>query len=168
MTQQSEQWTLLRIEPLTEQDGQDICAWRYEPPYDLYAFPGWEAMLRDGYEFADPRIREEQYAAVRSRDGGLIGFAQFFPLSGVTRLGLGMRPELCGKGLGAAFVRAIVEEARRRKPDDEIDLEVLTWNERARRCYERAGFRVTDTYERGTPTGAAWFHCMVYSAADEE
>jgi len=57
---------------------------------------------------------------------------------------------------------AIVKEARRRAPHDEIDLEVLTWNDRAIRTYEKAGFERTDTYRRMTPSGMAQFHCMVY------
>jgi ribosomal protein S18 acetylase RimI-like enzyme len=92
----------------------------------------------------------------------LSGFAQYFPMIGVTRLGLGMHPELCGQGRGSDFVRAIAEEVRRRKPEDEIDLEVLTWNQRAIRAYEAAGFELTDTYERRTPDGKKPFYCMVY------
>jgi ribosomal protein S18 acetylase RimI-like enzyme len=92
----------------------------------------------------------------------LCGFAQLFPLVGVTRLGLGLRPDLCGRGLGSAFSKLIAQEARTRRPANEIDLEVLVWNTRAIKAYERAGFHIADTYERGTPTGPDIFHCMVY------
>ena len=95
------------------------------------------------------------------------GFAQLFPMEGVTRLGLGMRPDWCGLGMGKRFVQSIVAEARRRRPEDEIDLEVLAWNERAIRTYRNAGFQLTDTYERMTPTGKALFHCMVYMPPDD-
>jgi len=95
--------------------------------------------------------------------GDLHGFAQLFPMAGVTRLGLGMRPDLCGKGWGSHFVRIIAEAAARQRPDHEIDLEVLTWNLRAIKAYEKAGFVRTDTYMRPTPEGPALFHCMVYA-----
>lgn len=122
-------------------------------------------MLQDQAEFADPQIRAEQYRAVLDEDGLLSGFVQFFPIVGVTRLGLGLRPDLCGKGsgIGTQFVQLLVQEAQRRMPQQEIDLEVLVWNKRAIQTYERAGFTITDTYDKRTPTGIAAFHCMVYN-----
>ncbi|ALS25691.1 acetyltransferase [Paenibacillus sp. 32O-W] len=148
--------------PMTEEHARALCEWRYEPPYDLFQFDDWQEMQAQGIEFGDPEIRARQYAAVLDREGELAGFAQFFPLLGVTRLGLGLRPDRCGRGEGPGFVRAIAEEALRRAPGDTVDLEVLTWNERAIRAYEKAGFVITDTYVRATPTGDAEFHCMVY------
>ncbi len=158
---------MMKIGPLLPQHGQAICDWSYAPPYDLYRWPAWEDMQKDGIEFGDPVIRAAQYASVLDGDGALIGFAQFFPMSGVTRLGLGLRPDLCGRGLGAGLAELIAKEAERRAPHDEIDLEVLSWNKRAIRAYEKAGFRITDTYARRTPTGYADFHCMVYCKSPE-
>lgn len=151
-----------RLAPMSMEHCRAICAWRYEPPYHVYQWEAWEKIHETGYEFGDAAIREAQYASVLDENGELAGFAQFFPLEGVTRLGLGMRPDLCGRGFGPAFVSAIVEEARKRRPHDEIDLEVLVWNERARIAYERAGFAITDRYERNTPAGIAEFYCMAY------
>lgn len=121
-------------------------------------------MLREQTEFADPHIRAEQYRAVVDASGELSGFVQFFPIVGVTRLGLGLHPDLCGKGsgIGVQFVQLLTREALRHAHGQEIDLEVLVWNERAIRTYERAGFTITDTYEKQTPTGMSNFHCMVY------
>lgn len=154
----------LHVVPMNIRHCQDICTWVYEPPYDIYQWNAWAQMEEDAEEFADQEIRETQYISVMSEEGLLVGYAQLFPLVGVTRLGLGMRPELCGQGLGAEFVRAIVQEARSRRPDDEIDLEVLAWNERAKRAYEKAGFAETDRYERPTPMGPMEFICMVHGA----
>lgn len=151
-----------KVVPMTEQHAETICGWRYEPPYDLYGWDSWATMRRLEIEFGDPDLRQRQYAAVTDDRGELQGFAQFFPLLGVIRLGLGMRPDLCGRGLGPYFVSMIVEEAQRRAPEGEVDLEVLIWNRRAIRAYEKAGFRITDTYFRQTPDGSAQFHCMVY------
>ncbi|UUZ91549.1 GNAT family N-acetyltransferase [Paenibacillus sp. P25] len=153
---------MFRLRPLTEEDGREICTWRYPAPYDTYNWKTWDEPLANREEFADPEIREAQYRAVVDAEGALCGFAQLFPLAGTTRLGLGMRPELCGAGRGEAFVRSIAAEAKRLSPQNEIDLEVLTWNKRAIRAYERAGFRMTDTYERKTPQGTGEFHCMVW------
>lgn len=156
-----------RVVPLTEEHCRDICTWEYPVPYNVYNWRSWELMVADQEEFADPALRQEQYRGVVDSDGLLVGFAQFFPLVGVTRLGLGMRPEFCGQGYGVEFVRAIVAEAKQKAPANEIDLEVLIWNIRAYRVYEKAGFVQTDTYERRTPTGMETFHCMVWKGSAE-
>ncbi|MEC0244933.1 GNAT family N-acetyltransferase [Paenibacillus chitinolyticus] len=156
--------TSWRVRPFTETDGKAICTWSYPAPYSVYNWPSWEELSARAEEFADPGIREKQYAAITNERDELCGFAQFFPLTGVTRLGLGIRPDLCGQGLGPSYVECLVAEARRRNPGNEIDLEVLVRNERAIKAYIRAGFAVTDTYERMTPTGMAMMHCMVHGA----
>lgn len=154
--------------PMNIRHCQDICTWIYEPPYDIYHWSSWSHMEENGEEFGDTQIRETQYISILDQQTQLmVGYAQLFPLEGVTRLGLGMRPELCGHGIGPSFVRFVAEEARRRRPQDEIDLEVLVWNDRARKAYVRAGFVVTDEYERPSPTGIMPFYCMVYQAQPE-
>jgi ribosomal protein S18 acetylase RimI-like enzyme len=153
---------LFTLTPMTEEHGRAICSWSYPAPFDIYNWPSWEDMVKHEKEFADPHIRQEQYCAVLDANAELCGYAQFFPIVGVTRLGLGLRPDLCGKGYGVAFVRAIVKEAYRRSPGNEIDLEVLVNNRRAIRTYEKAGFAITDSYERLTPDGMNSFYCMVF------
>ena len=157
-----------KIVPMTDEHGSEVCTWQYEPPYDLYGWDSWEMMSQLEIEFGDPELRRSQYASVTDTNDQLVGFAQFFPLDGVLRLGLGMHPDRCGKGLGTVLVSLIVEEALRRAPESEIDLEVLIWNERAIKVYERVGFRITDTYYRGTPDGPMQFHCMVYDPSDAD
>lgn len=151
-----------RVRPLTENHCREICLWKYNPPYDIYNWDAWDRMVAEQYEFADEVIRREQYASVQDKEGRLCGFAQFFPLEGIIRLGLGMHPEWVGKGLGVMFTQALVKEAQVREPGREIDLEVLVWNRRAQKVYERAGFVITDQYKRATPTGQEEFYCMVY------
>lgn len=149
--------------PMTSDQAAEVCTWSYPAPYNIYGWLPWDQMEGLGVEFGDPDIRKQQYISIVDEQDRLWGFAQLFPMEGVTRIGLGMRPDWCGLGMGKNFVLTIVDEAKCRKPNDEIDLEVLTWNERAIRTYLRAGFQITDTYERRTPTGNSLFHCMVYS-----
>jgi ribosomal-protein-alanine N-acetyltransferase len=125
-------------------------------------------MLINEYEFADPIVRCEQYAAVVDGQDRLCGYAQFFPIVGVTRLGLSLRPDLVGQGLGSELTALLVQEAKQRNPQHIIDLEVLTWNIRAQKTYRSAGFLLTDTYIRMTPNGFAMFYCMVYAEGNNE
>lgn len=157
----------MRLAPMTVAHAEAICAWRYPPPYDVFNWPSWEETIARGLEIGDPWIRETQYAAVLNGRDELVGYVQFFPLVNATRLGLGLRPDLCGKGGGAVLARLAAEEALRRAPDRPVDLEVLAWNTRAIRAYEKAGFVLDDTYCRQTPSGPGLVHCMVYQPSSE-
>lgn len=59
---------------------------------------------------------------------------------GSVTIGLGLRPDLVGRGLGPHFVEAILAFARERYAPSLFRLYVVDWNERARRVYERVGF----------------------------
>ncbi|WP_211749653.1 GNAT family protein [Paenibacillus sp. Marseille-Q4541] len=160
---------VFRVMPMTEEQAAEISTWQYDPPYNIYGWLPWDQMKALEIEFGDPNIRARQYLSVliEQDEPVLCGFAQLFPMEGVTRLGLGMRPSLCGNGHGTAFVSSIVHEAKQRNPGHIIDLEVLTWNTRAIRAYEKAGFIIDDTYERLTPDGSKLFHCMIYEGTDQ-
>lgn len=160
----------LTIVPLESYHAAQLCDWAYAAPYERFNWPDWATMQKDGIEFGDPVLRLQQYGAVLDERQGLIGYVQFFPMGNVTRLGLGLRPDLCGQGLGSSIVRFMAEEARKRMPGNEIDLEVLIWNERAIRAYEKAGFRISDTYLRPSLTGGGpeLFHCMVFEPPSRE
>ena len=143
-----------RLVPMTEHHAAAIASWRYPKPYERYNSEPWERLSAEGKGMADPIIREKQFRSVL-RQGQLCGFAQWFPLtaehaqdaaSSIIRLGLGLRPDLCGRGLGADFVRFIAQETAKQHPSAVIDLEVAADNLRAIRAYERAGFRKTDEY----------------------
>lgn len=157
------------IVPMQEEHGADICSWRYEPPYDIYSWLPWEQMKALEVEFGSDQLRAEQYVSILDENKQLAGFAQYFPLVDVTRLGIGMKPELCGHGYGHLFVSTIVEEALRRNPRNIVDLEVLTWNKRAIRSYEHAGFSITDEYDKMTPGGIPQsFYCMVFQGMPKQ
>ncbi|HZG58595.1 GNAT family N-acetyltransferase [Paenibacillus sp.] len=138
------------LEPLREADAAAICGWRYPAPYDIYQWPDWERAVAEGRDFADPALRAKHYRAVR-REGDFVGFVQWLPMvdeagGAVIRLGLGLRPDLCGAGRGAGFAAFLARETARLHPGARIELEVAAGNVRARKAYERAGFAVTDEY----------------------
>jgi ribosomal-protein-alanine N-acetyltransferase len=152
----------LRLDSMTEEDGRMICEWRYLAPYDLYRWPPWETMVTQGREFGDENIRQSQYMSVRGEQGQLVGYVQFFEMDRTLRLGMGLRPDCCDLGWGATLTRMAVQEARRRQPGAEVDLEVEQWNKRAIRVYEKAGFVITDEYERRASHGSVSVFCMVW------
>jgi [ribosomal protein S18]-alanine N-acetyltransferase len=120
-----------RVEPATEELISERAAWRYPPPYDLYDDDGV------------PPNNPERFYGVYAEDGSVAGFFYFEERGDALFYGLGLRPDLTGRGLGASFVNAGLEFARERFGPRRIVLDVAEFNERAIRVYERAGFRRT-------------------------
>lgn len=165
MDMQSKKVPALVLEHMTEEDGRAICEWRYPEPYELFRWPPWATMQEHGREFADHEIRREQYMAVRNADNNreLVGYVQWFPMDRTLRIGMGLRPDCCDRGWGATLAALVVQEGMRREPEAEIDLEVEQWNKRAIRVYEKAGFIITDEYERRATHGVVSVFCMVWN-----
>ena len=74
-----------------------------------------------------PQLRQEQYAAVIDpQDGELMGYVQFFLDGGSDEIGTVYAPRSMRRwALVLPLSTCSLEEAKRRKPSDEIDLEVL-------------------------------------------
>lgn len=121
---------------MTQGDAEVVAAWHYEPPYDFYDF---EADPDDYVEILDPARRKGDYHSVHL-EGELVGFFSFRPHDDGLELGLGLRPDLAGNGIGLEFVEAGMAFGREKFGLDAFWLDVATWNERAKRVYERAGF----------------------------
>jgi [ribosomal protein S18]-alanine N-acetyltransferase len=138
---------------MDEGDARAIQTWCYEGAYAVYNMgdddgDDPEAMA----EFLD---RRSPYYAVRNEQGELVGFFNFgtsalmwesqepriYIEDKTVTIGLGMRPDLTGKGLGLAFVQAGLQFARQEFAPEHFRLYVFPWNERAIRVYEQAGFQ---------------------------
>jgi Acetyltransferase (GNAT) family. len=135
----------MRIEALTEQHAKEIAEWRYEFPYEWY---DTAADPRRIELFANP-ARRDGLRAVVDDDGELIGFFNFVREGDEVRVGLGIRPDLTGQGLGARFIEAGLQYATNEWSPKRFRLWVAWWNERALRAYRRAGFEeVADPEEK--------------------
>jgi len=85
-------------------------------------------------------VKLERFFVVRDSDE-LVGFYYFDERSDTIEIGLGLRPDLTGKGLGLKFFLEGVAFAHERFPGRRVTLNVAAFNERAITVYERAGFR---------------------------
>jgi ribosomal-protein-alanine N-acetyltransferase len=126
----------VRVEALSDDQAAAIAEWRYEFPYEWY---DTSADPRRIELFANHARRTHLRAVVD--DGELVGFVNFVPGGDEVRLGLGMRPDLTGRGLAQPFIEAGLDYARREWRPRRFRLWVARWNERALRAYRRAGFR---------------------------
>jgi len=114
----------------------ELATWRYEPPYDFY----------DGDQ--EEALNPERFFSVRDDAGAIIGFYYFEPNGDILDYGLGLRPDLVGRGLGLGFFRGGLEFGRERYVPSLIRLHVAAFNERAITVYERAGFREVSRHMR--------------------
>ena len=130
--------------PMDEANARSIQSWNYEVPYNIY---NWEAE-DDISEMLD---RRSPHYAVKDEHGELIGFFAFgssalvwdsgephlFSENNTIAIGLGMRPDLTGKQFKPDYFR----------------LFVLTFNQRAIRVYEHAGFQRVGIYVQPNASG---------------
>lgn len=152
---------------MTEVAAHAIGSWRYEPPYSFYN-PAAEALDEVLAEMLDG-----SYYAVLDDRGGLAGFVAFGATAQVPGghthgayrddaldIGLGMRPDLTGRGLGREFLRACIDFAWERYSPPMLRLSVAIFNKRAITVYERAGFQAGPIVPSPTPGGETDFLVM--------
>jgi [ribosomal protein S18]-alanine N-acetyltransferase len=145
-----------RFHQMDDADAHEISGWRYDPPYDFY---DRDADPEDLAELRDPERRENVYFSVRDGER-LVGFFQFEQKDDVVDVGLGLRPDLTGKGLGSEFLRSGLEFAKGRFGPVRFTLSVAAFNDRAVAVYERAGFRRGEGFVHETNGGEHEFLSM--------
>ncbi len=106
------------FESMSDKEARKIAAWKYEPPY---AFYDMAKDPEDLEELLAPDKRKDYFSA--TSDGVLVGYFCFgrdARVSGgdysgeAVDVGLGMRPDLTGKGLGLSFLESGLGFARER------------------------------------------------------
>ena len=142
--------------PITPSDARAISRWRYDEPYAIYDGDpnSVDALLQPHFS----------YHSVYDEHGDLTGYFCFgedaqvavgkqlgvYQVEPALDVGLGMRPDLTGRGLGEEFVHAGLGFAREVYSPPAFRLTVAAFNHRAIRVYERAGFETVETF--GAPT----------------
>lgn len=145
---------LFSFRPLGGADARAVIQWRYEPPYDIYNLVTTDCDAQVRF-LADPR--NHYYAMVYSPDDDLVGFCCFgveaqVPGGDYTEaaldIGLGVRPDRTGCGLGQAFVEAVIAFGRERFGAPVLRVTIAEFNARALRVWERAGFERVGRFTR--------------------
>ena len=103
------------IRTLTEDDAKEICLWKYDGEYAVYNMPKWEECLAKNFGIADEKRRQKNYRAV-CIGNELFGFINIMKRADRVELGLGIKPEFCGRHLGHDFVLLAVDEAKKAYP----------------------------------------------------
>ncbi|GEN82742.1 N-acetyltransferase [Sporosarcina luteola] len=144
---------------MSQEQAENIAVnWHYEGKYSFYDVSADEEDLA---EFLNPMERGNSYYIVKT-DEKEIGFFSFDENGGFVDLGLGMKPELTGEGLGLEFLKAGLSYAISKYNPKEITLSVATFNERAIKVYIKAGFEPVATFMQDTNGSRFEFLKMKY------
>ena len=130
-----------------------ILGWRYDPPYDIYnlASDDVESVVQS---MMDP---QNAYFSITDEKGELAAYCCFgregqVPggdySSDALDIGMGVRPELTGRGLGHEFVDSVLDFAGTTFAPHMYRVTVAEFNERALRVWEKAGFQRPERFQR--------------------
>lgn len=143
-----------KIAPMSQADAVAVARWHYPDPYSFY---DWTADNDDAALLLDAERRKGRFFSVQDEKGNLVGFFELQKLGNDVVIGLGLHPELTGRGLGGDFLEAGIAFAQRKFRPTRFRLSVATFNKRAIKVYERAGFTTTRSFDHETNGGVYRF-----------
>ncbi|WDV47752.1 GNAT family N-acetyltransferase [Clostridiaceae bacterium M8S5] len=136
----------------TEKHAKTVCTWKYDKEFSVYDLPNWNISVNKNFGLTKEEIRKEQFLAFEASNE-LIAFGRIVRKNGKVSIGIGIKPNFCGQGLGKTIMKSILKEAEKRYPDDVISLEVRAFNKRATKCYTGVGFKVKKEYTKNNFNG---------------
>jgi [ribosomal protein S18]-alanine N-acetyltransferase len=144
---------MFAIHPLDEAGARAAALWRYEPPYTIYQIDLVGDALEEAVRFlTNP---SNAYYRIDNADGELEAFCCFGDDAQVSGgdysadaldLGLGVHPELTGQGRGSLYVQATIDFALRNYQPMALRVTVATFNTRAQRVWQKAGFHQVSAF----------------------
>ena len=120
-----------------------IANWHYD---GVYAFYDMDRDIKDLEGLLDPHNWTGKYSAVVDERDELVGFFCFEKQDEAVLIGLGLRPDCTGKGLGQAFVEAGLEYAKQKFDPAAFRLSAAAFNRRAISVYEKVGFKPNGSF----------------------
>ncbi|QPC48302.1 GNAT family N-acetyltransferase [Mangrovibacillus cuniculi] len=145
---------------MTQEQAEEIAyTWHYD---GVYSFYNMEADEEDLAEFLDPAVRKGSvYAVSIAQD--LVGFLSMNRVREDTiDIGLGLKPELTGRGAGAEFMTAGLNFIQKEFGVDKVTLAVATFNQRAIKLYRNVGFEDVEVFMQETNGSTYEFLRMEY------
>jgi RimJ/RimL family protein N-acetyltransferase len=139
----------LNFYPLDRTSVLEIVRWRYDPPYDIYNLDDDETVIQYALNL------ENNFYKMENENWGLVGFCSF-GIDGqvpggdygedALDIGMRIRPDLTGQGLGSGFVAEVLKFAREAYSPTRIRVTIAAFNKRAQRVWEVNGFRRHDRF----------------------
>ncbi len=138
--------------PTDEESAREILKSKNEPPYAIYNYMPQYLQEDVAYHIDSANNIYSMY-----REDELVGYCSFgqdgrVPGGEYSELaldiGLMIKPELTGQGLGSEFIEDVIRFARKQFKPNQLRVTILTTNLRAIRVWEKSGFQKTQTFKR--------------------
>jgi [ribosomal protein S18]-alanine N-acetyltransferase len=156
----------IKIMPMDADSAGKIVGWRYPGSYSLYD-------LADEEDIRDEMLNGTYYSAA-DETGEIVGFFCFgasaqvpegkrqglYEDGGLLDIGLGMKPGLCGRGRGLAFLQSGMAWAGQQFQPGGFRLTVAAFNQRAIAVYARAGYQKAALFQSTADKGIIDFWVM--------
>ncbi|WP_410769368.1 GNAT family N-acetyltransferase [Fontibacillus sp. BL9] len=144
----------ISFEPMTRDQAAVLARWTYEGTYSIYSMDDSDECINElmnGEYFlgVDPQRNNEVIGYICSGNSARVpgGYpAGIYEQSDCLDIGLGLRPDLTGKGIGQSFLIEAMGFLSVKYATTSFQLVVAAFNERAIKVYERAGFRRGDCF----------------------
>jgi RimJ/RimL family protein N-acetyltransferase len=149
----AENRTRYSFRPLDEHAAREIVRWAYDPPYDVYNSNPENTQTSVTY-MSDPA---NGLYGIRTKDGELIAFCSYGGDAQVPGgdygadaldIGLGVRPDLTGRGMGIRVIEAVLEFGAKKFQPERFRVTIAAFNLRARKAWMRAGFSEESSFRR--------------------
>jgi ribosomal-protein-alanine N-acetyltransferase len=144
--------------PADEVSAREFLQWNYEPPYDIYNCP--PADLEEALQYnLDPK--NNVYAMFDENDE-LVAYCSYGQDAQVPGgdyseealdIGLMVKPELTGQGLGTVFAKEVIRNGVERYVPKKLRVTIAAFNKRAIRTWEKNGFQRAQTFKRMSKDG---------------
>ena len=142
------------VENMNEKFARQICSWKYEGEYEIYNTVSFEEMKSKKISLLDPERMNNYICFIDEEYNEVIAYINIMKKENDDIfIGIGLKPNLCGKGLGKEFLQIGIKKALDRYPRHKIVLQVRSWNKRAIKSYLNTGFKITKKEEMLDYTG---------------
>lgn len=124
----------------TKEDIIEFLTWHFDGIYSFYD----NDAQREKIEWYWNSIHNDKAFSMLNEKYELIGNCEYSLDGDSYIMGLQMKPELTGKGMGYSFSNAVIEFGRDKYKFNELYLAVAAFNERATKVYTKLGFEVIE------------------------
>jgi RimJ/RimL family protein N-acetyltransferase len=156
----------LTLRPVSEPEASAMLTWRYPPPYALYnpAPDDWLWLLYPGGGYLSLLRAPDELVGVACLGRAAQVAGGDYHHEPALDVGLSLRPDLLGQGIGTAALAALLDYARREREPASFRATVATFNRRSLRLCVQQGFRPVRRFCASTPTGTYTFLQLVRPA----
>ena len=155
---------MYKITQMNTDIGKEISEWKYDGDYAIYNLESYDVLKERGAGITVEKKWKNYYCFFNENSEELLAYLNIMQKpSGDVFIGIGVKPEYCGKGMGKDFLEYGVNKAKEIYPDKKITLEVRSWNARAIKCYQNVGFKIIESITKEDHSGnIAEFILMEY------